>query len=128
MEKENYQEQPFEKSDNENLNHIEDKFNLVSCPVTESHCNKILAEINKLYAESEVARINKEYLQSVSLLEEAYELTNSLKNKSCLLCASFFQHTINKTFEIMKEELYDISHGMFSSKSYKLAYKKLCSK
>ncbi|MBN2636946.1 MAG: hypothetical protein JXR61_11805 [Prolixibacteraceae bacterium] len=128
MEKENNMERPLGKSENENSNHKEGKFNLVSCPVTESYCNKILAEINKLYAESELARINKEYLRSVSLLEEAYELTNLLKNKSCLLCASFFQHTINKTFDIMKEELYDISHGMFSSKSYKLAYKKLCNR
>lgn len=104
----------------------EDKFSVVSCPVKESYCHKVLEEINILYAESELARINKEYLRSVSLLQEAYDKTNDLNQKYCLLCADLFQYNINKTLEIMKEELYEISHGIFSTRSYQLAYLKLC--
>ena len=117
---------PSNKSKRKNFHHTESKFSIVSCPVVESHCHTVLDEINELYAESELARINKEYLKSVVLLEEAYDKANDLGNRSCLLCADLFKFHINKTLEVMKEELQEISIGFFSSKNYKNAYLRLC--
>ena len=104
----------------------EAKFCLVSCPVKESFCHQVLDEINELYAESELARINNEYLKSVELLQEAYYKTLNLSESSCIKCANLFQSNINQTLEIMKDELYEMSHGIFRTKSNNLAYTRLC--
>ncbi len=104
----------------------ESKFSIISCPVTESYCHIVINEINDLYAESELARINKEYFRSVTLLEEAYNKANELNQKSCLVCADLFKYHINKTFDAMREELHEISRGFFSSKNYRMVYSRLC--
>lgn len=107
-------------------NHDVNKFSIISCPVTESYCHKVLNEINELYAQSELSRINKEYLKSVYLLEEAYNKTTELNQKHCLVCADLFKFHINKTLELMRGELQQISNGAFGKNNYKLAYARLC--
>ena len=104
----------------------ESKFSIVSCPISESSCHKVLNEINELYAQSELSRINKEYLKSVYLLEEAYTKTTELDRKHCLVCADLFQYHIKKTLELMKSELHEISKGTFGKNNYNLAYARLC--
>ena len=107
-------------------NHDVNKFSIISCPVTESYCHKVLNEINELYAQSELSRINKEYLKSVYLLEEAYAKTAELDHKHCLVCADLFKYHIKKTLELMKSELHEISNGAFGKNNYKLAYARIC--
>ena len=106
--------------------HKEDKFDFVSCHLNETFCYNILNEINELYAESELARINNEYLRSVDFLQEAYNKTKELNESYCVKCVNLFQSNINQTLKIMKDELYQMSHGFFGKKNYQLAYTRLC--
>lgn len=115
-----------EDTDDFNEYQKEDKFNLIKCHLEKNYCHNILKGVNRLYAESELARINNEYLRSVDFLQEAYYKTKELKESSCVKCVNLFQSNINQTIEIMKDELNEISHGFFSKKNYQLAYSRLC--
>lgn len=127
MEEGNRSKNPTESTKKKKFHHYdESKFSIVSCPVTESYCHEVLNEINELYAQSELSRINKEYLKSVYLLEEAYRKTDELSHKHCLVCAELFQFHIKKTLDLMKGELQEISNGMFGKNNYRLAYARLC--
>ena len=103
----------------------QDKFELVSCSVKEGHCKKILPEINDLYAESELARINKEYLKSAELLKNAYNKTLGLKESLCTKCVELFQSSITETLETMQEEVHQMSLGYFHKKRYENVYIRL---
>ncbi len=103
-----------------------DKFELVSCAIKGIHCKKVLPEINELYAESELARINKEYQKSAELLQSAYVKTQVLKESACVSCVDFFQTSITKTMEDMQEEVYDMSVGFFHKKRYEKVYVRMC--
>lgn len=108
------------------LFHKEDKFKMVSCPVNGIYCkDHILPQINELYAESELARINKEYQNAVELLQKAYYKTLELTESPCGKCVEMFQGSINQTLENMQEELYEMSFGIFHKKRYQQAYAKL---
>ena len=98
---------------------------MLSCPVKKIFCVDILPEINELYAESENARINKEYQRSVELLQKAYYKTRELSETSCAGCVSFFQSSINETLELVQQELHDMSTGIFNRKGYQIVYEKL---
>lgn len=103
----------------------EDKFELMNCSLNGVHCSTVLPEINKLYAESEVYRVNKEYVRAAELLEQAYNKTFELKKTSCATCVDFFQTSIAKTMETMQEEVHQMSLGLFHKKRYEQVYLKL---
>lgn len=103
----------------------EDKFDLVSCSVKGVFCKEILREINEFYAESEQARINKEYQMSAEFLQKAYAKTFLLKESSCALCVELFQKSISRAMETMHEEVHDMSVGFFHKKRYEQIYDKL---
>jgi len=103
----------------------ENKFEVVSCPVNKVHCVKILPELNELYATSELARINKEYLRSAESLHKAYNRTCSLKESSCAGCVNLFQNSIIETMETMQDEVHQISFGFFPKRRYGQVYVKL---
>ena len=127
MEEGNSSKNPTKSTKRKSLRRYdESKFSIVSCPITESYCHEVLDEINELYAQSELSRINKEYLKSVYLLEEAYRKTDGLSHKHCLVCAELFQFHIKKTLDLMKGELQEISNSMFGKNKYRLAYTMLC--
>ncbi len=100
----------------------DDKFKLVGCPRKGINCIHILPEINRLYSESELARINKEYQKSVELLQKAYYKTLELKEPTCSNCVVLFQSTMNETLETMQKELQDISFGIFRKKRHQSTY------
>lgn len=103
-----------------------EKFELINCPLGGFHCkDNILPEINRLYRESEFYRINREYQKSIDMLNKAYQETLELKENSCLKCVGFFQDNITETLEIIKNELKQMSDGIFSTKRYHTAYVKL---
>ena len=107
----------------------EEKFQLVNCAFRGAFCkDQILPEINRLYAEAESNRIDKEYQVAIALLEQAFqktmELTESQCNQ-CTQCVSFFQYSIKETLEIMEEELHAMAHGFFSNARYQVVYTKL---
>jgi hypothetical protein len=94
------------------------KFELVGCSVTGVYCNKILPEINKLYAEAEHYRVNREYQQSAELLQQAYDKTLTLNKPVCSKCVEMFQSSIAETMETMQNEVHDMSVGFFHKKRY----------
>lgn len=104
----------------------EEKFELVSCPLGGFHCkDSILPKINRLYRESDIYRVNREYEKSIELLNEAYQTTLELKQSSCFKCVGFFQNNITETMEIIQKELNQMSKGIFSTRRYQNAYIKL---
>lgn len=104
----------------------EEKFQLVNCAVQGAFCKgRILPEINRLYAEAEVYRINKEYQRAIDLLQEANNKTLELTQPACTRCVSFFQYSIKETLGIMEEELHAMSNGFFSNARYQVVYSKL---
>lgn len=115
----------YEKTKIGFLSQRQEKFELVSCPTKKVFCDDVLPKINELYAESETARINKEYQRSVELLQQAYYKTQELKETSCAGCVSFFQSSINETLELVQKELHDMSTGIFHRKGYQIVYEKL---
>ena len=103
----------------------EDKFKIVKCTVEGIYCKELLPEINKLYAQAELARINREYQKSTDLLEMAYAKTLELKESACSVCVDFFQSSITATMEDMQEEVYQMSVGFFRRKRYQLVYERM---
>ena len=114
------------KTNNSNEYQQEDKFHLISCHLEKTYCHNVLKEVNQLYAESEIARINNEYLKSVEKLQIAYDKTKELNESSCVKCVNLFQSNINQTLEIMKKELQQSSKGFFGRRNYQTAYTRLC--
>ena len=104
----------------------EDKFSLISCHLGNDYCNDVLKDINRLYAESEISRINNEYLKSVEVLHEAYNKTKELNESSCIKCVHLFQSNINQTLDLMKKEIEQLTSGIFGKKNYDKAYERLC--
>lgn len=117
----------FRNAKNEYTESKEDKFKLVSCSANGVYCRSTLPEINRLYAEAELARINKEYQKSAEILQDAYVKTLLLKESKCGKCVDFFQTSITSTMENMQEEVYSMSVGFLSKKRYEEVYNKLCS-
>ena len=103
-----------------------DKFRFVSCSVKGVYCSKILPEINELYANSELARIDKEYQRSAELLQQAYVKTIVLEKPVCAQCVNFFQTSITETVENMQKEVLDMSLGFYHRKYYEQTYARLC--
>lgn len=103
----------------------DDKFKFISCSVDGIYCRDILPEINKLYAQAELARINREYQKSTDLLQIAYLKTLLLKESTCATCVDFFQTSIASTLEEMQEEVYDMSVGFLRKKRYEIVYERM---
>ena len=108
----------FKETNSSYLNPREDKFQLVSCPVKGIYCNDVLSEINRLYTESEFARINKEYQRSIESLQKAYYKTLELNESPCTKCVALFHSKISETLETLHEELEEISSSIFHKKVY----------
>lgn len=115
----------FEEVKSDYVFSAEDKFKIVSCPVEKVHCTKIMPEINELYATSELARINKEYLKSAVLLQNAYIKTLQLRESSCAKCVNLIQSSISETLETIQEEVRDRTYGLFHKKRYEQVYARL---
>lgn len=104
----------------------EEKFEMINCSIKGAYCkDQILPEINRLYAEAEVSRINKEYQSAIEMLQMAHQKTLELTESPCAQCVSFFQYSIKETLEIMQEDLLAMSKGLFSTTRYQLVYTKL---
>ena len=101
------------------------KFKFISCSVQGIFCKDVLPEINKLYAEAELARINREYQKSTDLLQMAYLKTLGLKESTCSTCVDFFQSCITSTMEEMQEEVYEMSVGFLRKKRYEIVYERI---
>lgn len=104
----------------------EEKFEMINCSIKGVYCKgQILPEINRLYAEAEISRINKEYQRAVEMLQMAHQKTLELIESPCAQCVSFFQYSIKETLEIMQEDLHAMSKGLFRTSRYQVVYARL---
>ena len=81
-------------------------------------CKETLAEINRIFHESNDYQQNKEYQLSINTLKEAYEKTWELSESTCERCARLFRSTIVESLESMDADLQrmlqDLTDGTFN--------------
>ena len=115
----------FQDAESGDLNQKNDKFKLVSCPRNAVQCRDVLPQVNQLYSESELARINKEYQRSIELLQQAYYKTLELNQPTCVNCVKLFHANIKETLEILHKEIHKNSSRNSRKKRKLVAYTKM---
>ena len=101
-----------------------EKFELVSCPLNQTYCKKILPAINEDYAESENFLRSKNFDNSINALEKAYNKTMELPESPCSKCSAFLRSTISDSVENIHCELKSMSKGLFSTNRYQSSCEK----
>jgi Na+-translocating ferredoxin:NAD+ oxidoreductase RNF subunit RnfB len=99
----------------------ENKFQLQKCPRGGLKCRSHLAEINRLFKNSQNYLQSKDYQFSVQVLERAFKETYKLKESTCINCAKLFRAEIIDTVNNIHEELTRMSHGIFGKRYLHIA-------
>lgn len=102
------------------------KFELLSCNSGTLHCKEHLLTINNCYSEANNYHLEKDYLNSIESLRNAFLSTTGLQEVSCAKCTNFFRSTITQSLENINGELHKLTTGLFRNKRYMLSYKKSC--
>lgn len=103
---------------------VEEKFELVSCPLNGKFCKHTRLQMNQKYAESVELRKGKDFDKSIDALENAYNKTLDLPESPCGTCAAFYRSTIVESIENIHKELNGMSKGIFSTNRYQSSCKK----
>lgn len=98
------------------------KIDLLECSNGGDTCKNQLAEINKSYNASIYHQYEKNYLESINILINAYEKTKELKQHSCIRCTAFFRSTIIESLKVIHTELQKMSSGVLRNKRYQEIY------
>ena len=98
------------------------KIDLLECSNGGETCKNQLAVINKSYNQSLYYQYEKNYLESINILINAYEETKKLKQHSCIKCTNFFRSTIAETLKTIHTELQELSSGVLNNRRYKEIY------
>lgn len=104
----------------------EDKIELLACNAGTQNCKEHLLIINKCYVEANSFHIEKDYLNSIESLKNAYLMSCDLRHDSCLECANLFRSTIAKSLENINNELHRLTSGIMKNKRYIKSYKESC--
>jgi len=104
----------------------QDKIELLVCNSGSQNCKEHLLTINKCYIEANNYHLEKDYLNYIESLKNAFFMTSGLQEASCLKCADFFRSTITKSLENINEELQKLTTGLISNNRYVLSYNKSC--
>ncbi len=104
--------------DTEYLNEKQNKIEFVSCPRKAMKCKEQLSVINKIYIETELLRREKNYINSIETLKDAFYITSELTEHPCTKCAEVFRSTIVDSMENIHKELIKITSGIFANKNY----------
>jgi len=107
-------------TDDEYFNDKQEKFELVSCPINEKFCKELRPAINKDYLESQQFQLDKNYQNSIEILNSAYNKTMVLTEPTCAGCASFFRATIKQSLEEAKKEQRKMSYSIFNFKRFRI--------
>jgi hypothetical protein len=94
----------------------ENKIQLLQCPRGGLNCKPHLAEINRLFVDSQNYKQNKEYQFSIQALKNAFDETFELQASTCIHCANVFREEIIDSLKIKQDELYRMSRGIFRRK------------
>ncbi|WP_163707791.1 hypothetical protein [Mangrovibacterium lignilyticum] len=102
----------------------EDIIQLVSCPANGNVCSQNLVEINRLLSTAQQSRFSKEYGRSIYKMQKALAIADGIQTERCANCAVLFRNTILSSMDNVKEELEEMSKGLFSTR-YRESFKQV---
>ena len=97
---------------------MNERIELVSCPLEGSNCKEHRMVINREFYASQNFFHNKDYSRSILALKIAFDKTFEIQKTSCLNCAELFRKTITQSLENIHDDLYKMSKGIFATKRY----------
>jgi hypothetical protein len=103
---------------------IQEKIELVNCPLKEIMCETHLTTIYTSFLESEQFRVEKNFDQSIETLRSAFFKTSELLNHPCTRCANHYRSNIIESLESIHGELEKMVKGIFAIKRYQSSYLK----
>jgi len=103
---------------------LQEKIELVNCPLKEMMCETHLTTIYTSFLESEQYRIEKNFDQSIETLKSAFYKTSELMNHPCTRCAHHYRINIIESLENIRNELGKMTNGFFGKKRYQSIYLK----
>ncbi len=112
---------------NQHPSNIRDnKIELLVCKSGAENCKEHLLIINQCYSDANTFHLEKDYLNSIESLRNAFLMTCDLRHDSCVECANLFRTTIADSLENINRELHILTKGMIKKKRYIKSYKKSC--
>jgi hypothetical protein len=114
------------KKDSEHNREQQNKFEVLTCNVLSESCKKHLVVINECYIEANKYHLEKDYLNTIESLKNAFFRTNQLNENSCLKCANLFRSTITESIENIHGELQNLTTGLFRKKCYQKSFIASC--
>lgn len=108
----------------ENKHHL--KIELLVCQAGGNTCKEHLKIINERYSEANFFHLEKDYLNSIESLKDAFFITDKLNKDTCLGCAALFRSTIAQSLKNINSELHNLSSGFFRNKKYYNCYVESC--
>lgn len=108
------------------INDDKNKFELLNCQLHVQKCKEHLMIINKSYFNAINYQMEKDYLNSIESLKNAFHKAAELQETPCSRCAALFRLTITQSLEDMSEELHKMTTGFLRKKHYQLSYNVSC--
>lgn len=110
------------KKDAEHNKGQQNKFEVLTCNVLGGSCKEHLVVINEYYLEANKYHLEKDYLNTIESLKNAFFRTNQLNENSCVKCANLFRSTITESIENIHGELQNLTTGLFRKKRYQRSF------
>lgn len=102
------------------------KIELLNCNSGANNCKNHLVVINECYTAANSFHLEKDYLNSIESLRNAFLMTCELREDTCVQCANLFRTTIAQSLENINIELKKLTTGIMGNKRYLKSYKKSC--
>ncbi len=103
---------------------IQEKVELVDCPLKEIMCETHLTIIYTSFLESEKNRLEKNFDLSIETLKSAFYKTSELLNHPCTRCATHYRLNIIESLENIHNELGQMSKGILTNNRYQSSFLK----
>jgi len=102
------------------------KIELLVCQAGGQNCKEHLSIINDCYLDANNYHFEKDYLNSIESLKNAFFKTSELNQETCVKCANLFRSTIRQSLENIHGELHHLTTGLIKNRRYLNCYKKSC--
>ena len=103
-------------------NLMKDKIELLVCNSGSQKCKEHLLIINKCYIDANDFHLQKDYMNSIESLKNAFFNTSDLKETTCLKCADLFRSAITESLENLNYELQKLTTGLIRNNRYQFCY------
>jgi len=115
-------EQFFLSKSEPSQTNINNKIEILNCPLKIILCSGHLSEVNKCFLDSEQYHKEKNFERSIEMLKSAFFKTTELTDHPCAKCALLFRSVIINSMQNIYNELGQMSKGIFGTKRYQLSY------